>query len=345
MARADVLKRLFEAYVRSDTNSFEEAAMEAINDERRKHHHILANELQGILTAKTDFITINGLDTSYPPVPRDNERGTPLLTVTHADRYFSDLVLDPDAKSLLEKCITEYNAWDVLAANSIPPTTRLLFCGPPGCGKTASAEALATEIGLPLLYVRFDGVVSSLLGETAANINRVFEYASEGSWLVLFDEFDAIGRSRDDPTEHGEIKRVVNSFLQLIDGFMGRSVLVAATNFEQSIDPAIWRRFDEIVFFGPPSEAQLETFIKKQLITYRYDPDLPGSLTELLAGASFADALRVCNDMKKRCILAGDVMIDQKSLDQAIYIYNYRKQVLDRAIPKKRSPVVDKIER
>ena len=96
---------------------------------------------------------------------------------------------------------------------------------------------------MPLLYVRFDSVVSSLLGETSTNIRKVFEFAGRGQWVLLFDEFDSVGRSRDDITEHGEIKRVVNSFLQIMDGFRGRSLVIAATNFEQVLDPAIWRRF------------------------------------------------------------------------------------------------------
>ena len=107
-----------------------------------------------------------------------------------------------------------------------------MFYGPPGCGKTITAQAIAAEIGLPLLYVRFDAVISSYLGETASNIRRVFDYARNDSFVIFFDEFDAIARSRNDRYEHGEIKRVVNTFLQQLDNFKGKSLVIAATNFE-----------------------------------------------------------------------------------------------------------------
>ncbi len=129
--------------------------------------------------------------------------------------------------------------------------------------KPPRPEALSRELGVPLLVVRFDAVVSSLLGETAANLRKVFDYVARGVWVVLFDEFDAIGRSRDDSTEHGELKRVVNAFLQMLDRFSGRSLIVAATNFEQALDPALWRRFDEIVRFERPSRARSRNCLQR----------------------------------------------------------------------------------
>ncbi|MDE2815634.1 MAG: ATP-binding protein, partial [Chloroflexota bacterium] len=179
--------------------------------------------------------------------------------------FFQDLVLDVETQDLLFKVMREFVEWDVLEENGLRPSHKLLFCGPPGCGKTATAETIAGELGLPLIYVRFDSVVSSLLGETATNLRKVFEFIGRDTWIVLFDEFDAIGRSRDDITEHGEIKRVVNSFLQMLDNFDGRSLIVAATNFEQALDPALWRRFDEVVRFERPTQVQIERLMKIRL--------------------------------------------------------------------------------
>ena len=119
----------------------------------------------------------------------------------------------------------------------MPRRNRVIFCGPPGCGKTSAAEALAAELGVPLVVVRLDAIVSSYLGQTAGNLRRIFDYASTARWVVLFDEFDALGRERSDPSEHGEIKRVVNSFLQLLDSYTGPGLLVAATNHEETLDP------------------------------------------------------------------------------------------------------------
>lgn len=174
---------------------------------------------------------------------------------------------------------------------------------PPGCGKTATAEAIACEMGLPLLYVRFDSVVSSLLGETSANLRRVFDYAINGSWVILFDEFDAVGRSRDDPTEHSELKRMVNAFLQLLDSFTGRSLIIAATNFEQSLDVALWRRFDEILRFDKPTPEQLAYFLERRLFHLSLPHEVLQAATVSLQGMSFADAERVCLDVLKRLAL------------------------------------------
>ena len=132
----------------------------------------------------------------------------------------------------------------------------------PGCGRTVSAEAIAAELYLPLALVRFDAVVSSYLGETAANLRKVFDFARSRPMVVLFDEFDAIGKDRASLEEHGEIKRVVNSFLQILDGFRSDTVAIAATNHQGLLDPALWRRFDEIVFFDMPCAAAIEDLLR-----------------------------------------------------------------------------------
>jgi len=171
----------------------------------------------------------------------------------------------------------------ICTLHGFQPATKLLFCGPPGCGKTLCAEIIASELGLPLLYTRFDAIVSSYLGETAANLRKVFEYASSSRWVVLFDEFDAIGKARDDAAEHGELKRVINSFLQLLDGFTAPSILIAATNHEQLLDPALWRRFDEILVFPRPSVHEIRSLLGmklKKFPAHRARPQGSGLPTE-----------------------------------------------------------------
>lgn len=343
MARADLIKRLFESYQQRDDAGFRSAAEEIVVEERNKHHPVLANELQRILTNGTRVMEhVQSAHRVFDPVPMDGERRTPLLTIRTPDRYFEDLVLRPDVHGTLKRIGTEVRGWDVLEANALAPTRRLLFCGPSGCGKTAAAEALSAELGLPMLYVRFDSVVSSLLGETAANLRKVFDYASRGQWLVFFDEFDAIGRSRDDATEHGEIKRVVNSFLQLLDGFEGRSVVVAATNFEQVLDPAIWRRFDEVLRFELPTKELLEDVIALRLRPLRNQEEQIARLVDALSDATFADAERVCFEVRKRCALDGSSCLRQSDIEAAIERFQYRRTVQRKAVPENELPAVDR---
>ncbi len=177
----------------------------------------------------------------------------------------------------------EQNRGELLASYGLRPISRLLFCGPPGCGKTLAAEVLASELGLQLATVRFDAVVSSFLGETASNLRKVFDSLATQKVVALFDEFDAIGKEREDPTEHGELKRVVNSFLQMVDAYRGPSLLVAATNHERVLDRAIWRRFDEVLFFDKPNLEQIRQLLQVKLRGVRYDLPLadPGFLNHL----------------------------------------------------------------
>lgn len=342
MARADLLKKLFESYQRRDDQGFRSAADQIVDEERKKHHPVLANELQRILAngVRAPEMT-RSVDGLFDPVPMDGDRRTPLLSVRTPDRYFQDLVLDPATEASLHRALTEIRSWDVLEANGLTPTRRLLFCGPSGCGKTASAEAVAAELGLPMLYVRFDSVVSSLLGETAANLRKVFDYASRGQWLLFFDEFDAIGRSRDDATEHGEIKRVVNSFLQLLDGFDGRSLVIAATNFAQALDPAVWRRFDDVLRFDLPDAAALKLLLTKRLGAFHVTRQQIGLLLNAVSGSSFAEAERVCIDARKLCALEGTKKLRHVDIETALNRFSYRRQVLHRTILSGDSPAID----
>ena len=331
MARADLLKQLFRAYRDSDRESFMEVARTIADDERKKHHGILANELLRILNNGVVAASPKLLGTLQPP-PRDQERKTPLLEIRHPERYFRDLVLDTAIKELLFKVMREFVEWDVLEANGLRPSRKLLFCGPPGCGKTVTAEAIAGELGLPLVYVRFDSVVSSLLGETASNLRKVFDYINQDTWIVLFDEFDAIGRSRDDITEHGEIKRVVNSFLQMLDNFSGRSLIVAATNFEQVLDPALWRRFDEIVRFERPTQDQIETLMKVRLEPFSNSRLSINRYVEQLAGSTFGEVERACIEVMKACALDGRPRFRADDIKAAIQSHNRRKQAMEKSV-------------
>jgi len=343
MARADLLKKLFETYQRRDDEGFRAVALEIVEEERKKQHPVLANELQRILTNGLGSMQgVRRADSAFDPVPMDGDRRTPLIAIRQPDRYLDDLVLSDETQDALRRIMVEVRGWDILEAHGLAPTRRVLFCGPSGCGKTSCAEAIAGEIGLPMLYVRFDSVVSSLLGATANNLRKVFDYAARGQWVVFFDEFDAIGRSRDDATEHSEIKRVVNTFLQLLDGFHGRSIVVAATNFEQALDPAIWRRFDDVVRFDLPDEASLEALIRQRCRPLRVTDRQVKRILDAVAGVSFADAERVCQDARRRCALEGTSKLREEDVTVALRRFQYRRYVLQRALPDRVSPAVDR---
>ncbi|MBW1938037.1 MAG: ATP-binding protein [Deltaproteobacteria bacterium] len=329
MARADLIKRLFRCHKASDPSGFMDAAQAIIEEERKKNHGILAEELNRILNNGFVKETPSQL-AHYQPPPRDPDRKTPLIEIKRPDRYLRDLVLTDRQVSAIKITIQEFREWDVLQANGLTPNHKLLFCGPPGCGKTVTAEAIAGDLGLPLLYVRFDSVVSSLLGETSANIRKVFDYASNGTWVLFFDEFDAIGRSRDDISEHGEIKRVVNSFLQLLDNFTGKSLIIAATNFERSLDYALWRRFDEVLRFEKPDLEQITDLMHRHLSRLGVSKKLLVQKAKELLNMSHGEVERVCLNVLKVCVMEGRNTCQEKDIEQAIQRQKLRQEILNR---------------
>lgn len=315
MAKADLLKKLFSSFKQDNKEMFYAVASEIIEDEKKKNHGILADDLKLILNGNYQKKSINTLSAN---TPRDKDKDMPLIEVMYPEKYFSDLILSENRIIQLEQIIKEFNNWEVLVSNGVFPTRRALFYGPPGCGKTLAAQALAGEIGIPMLYVRFDTLISSYLGETASNISKVFDYAKKDSWLIFFDEFDAIGRSRNDFTEHGEIKRVFNAFLQQIDNYKGRSLIIAATNFEQSLDYAIWRRFDETICFDMPSNDEKMKLFELKMKRFKGPVHVLEQYMNELERFSYSDVEKVCQIIMKQCILDGKKIYTKNDIEQAV---------------------------
>jgi len=233
-----------------------------------------------------------------------------LLEIREPVRDLGDVVLSDANRAVVEDVLLEQGRAELLATYGLRPVTKLLLCGPPGCGKTLTAEVLATELGLELALVRTDAAVSSYLGETAANLRRVFDFIEAGRYVVLFDEFDAIGKEREDPSEHGELKRVVNAFLQMSDGYRGRSVVIAATNHERMLDSALWRRFDEVMSLEPPTLDQVRKLLSIKLRAVRSDLPLSDrSFVKLFAGMTHAEIERIVLRAIKGMVLRGSEFV------------------------------------
>ncbi len=332
MARGELLRKLFLSHQRGNEEEFRAAALEVIAEEEKKSNHRLAKDLLRIL--ENGGSSVSGQPFSPGNIgllPKDRERQILLVDVRQPNRYLPDILLNKGNKAVIERVLQEYRHAELLRVHGLRPSTKLLFCGPPGCGKTLCSEIIAGELDLPMLYIRFDAVVSSYLGETAANLRKVFDYAANGRWVVLFDEFDAIGKARDDMTEHGELKRVVNSFLQLLDNFNSPSVLIAATNHEQLLDPALWRRFDEIVMFPRPSVHEIRSLLAMKLKNFPHSGlDLKTAASKL-KGLSHADVERICFDAIKAAILQDKDAVDQETFNQALERQRTRTAIVGNA--------------
>jgi len=321
MTAGSAIRKLIIAHTKGDGDSFKSAATEFISQERRKKHHVLADDLERVLsngTTSSKVETLTFLRSFAADLPRDKERGSLLLEQYEPTRSLGEMMLEPTTRHSLENVVHEQRRRDVLASYGLKPLRKILFCGPPGCGKTMAAEALAKELYLPLVLVRFDAVISSYLGETAANLRRVFDFAASRPMVILFDEFDAIGKKRDDAEEHGELKRVVNAFLQMLDSFTGEAITIAATNHEEMLDSALWRRFDEVIVFNPPEKLErielLERYLR-QIGTSGIDWEA-SSIN--LQGSSHADVKRVTEDAIKAALLNDVGRVTQSILNAAI---------------------------
>ena len=307
MANGKLLRQLIRSGADGDLDAFRGAAKRVIEEERQKHHHLLANDLENILDGRRAAPASQALRGLAKTIPQDRERGMPLLSLHEPARSLEDVVLSPQNLSLVNEILREHNREEVLKAHGLRPSDRLLFCGPPGCGKTLTAEVIAGELGRPLAVVRTDSVVSSFLGETAANLRRVFDFVSASPLVALFDEFDALGKEREDASEHGELRRVVNAVLQMLDAYGGRSLIVAATNHEGLLDSAIWRRFEEVLYLKPPTPAQLCHLLTVKLRGVRYEFDVREVVDRnWFKDATHADVERVVRRAIKEMVLQGD---------------------------------------
>jgi SpoVK/Ycf46/Vps4 family AAA+-type ATPase len=227
-----------------------------------------------------------------------------LMTTRHAQIGFEDLLLPNETRHLFAEVHLELRREDFLVHHGVAPRRTFLFVGPPGTGKSATAEAVADELGLPLATVNLSTVVSSLLGDTARNLAAIFSAAARDSYVVLFDEFDAIGKERAEGSDHGELRRVVTAFLQQLDAFVGPSVLIAATNHPALLDLAAWRRFDEVVAFEPPQVHDIRPLLRLKLRSVKREKRLNiDQVAGACRGLTQADVSTVVTDAYRRHLL------------------------------------------
>jgi Cdc6-like AAA superfamily ATPase len=221
--------------------------------------------------------------------------------------------------------IDTFNHRQDIEEAGIEVASSLLLYGPPGCGKTSIAKYIAKSLGLPLVTARFDSLISSLLGNTSKNIRKVFEYASNKPCVLFLDEFDAIAKARDDQHELGELKRVINSLLQNIDQFAQSNILIAATNHEELLDRAIWRRFNHIISIQLPQKQELHDLLRIYLKSVQTDfldnQKKSEAIITLLGNISPADLMSICNKAKTNFIIKKDSYLSFEEFVKQVFVY------------------------
>lgn len=297
MANAEYLTELVRAHYSGDDRRFSNLLNQVIAAESRAGHSRLAERLRELRIegTRTDA---TAKATPLARAPRNLEQ---ILSVGYSETKLADLVLAPGTRASLERYVVEQRRAQALSDHGLKPRRRLLLHGPPGCGKTMTAQALAGELKLPLIRVRLEVVFSKYLGETASTLTDVFAEAARVRGVYLFDEFDALGSTRLNDSEVGEIKRVVTTFLQLLDADHSDSVLIAATNTGHALDAALFRRFDDVLELPEPNEVQRRELLSRLLRRWRMKPT--DNLVACTTGLSFADIRAAVEDAHKDAIL------------------------------------------
>ena len=312
MARAELTKKLIASYGRDE--EFRAVAEQIISEEEKKNNRLLARSLRRILENMGASGQSNGALSRLVPFP---DEANDFIQRVEPSRSWQNILLSSENFNLFKGLIKEFRQADRIKLLGLPVRSKMLFCGPPGVGKTLCAEVFTYELGLPFFHVRLDSLISSYLGETATNIRKTFEFARRQPCVLFFDEFDALARSRDETGEHNELRRVVNSLLIFIEQIDPGGFLIAATNLDTHLDPAIWRRFDEIVWFDSPDQKMIEKYLIHIFKNFKKSFK-PEKYVDQLLGYSYSDLEKICLQAMKASVIDGDRGIMFKHFDDAI---------------------------
>jgi SpoVK/Ycf46/Vps4 family AAA+-type ATPase len=301
MATSDQLKALLKAYAHNDEAQFTSIAMQIAANEAKAGHGKLAEELRALI----DEAKVRQPSRSPSPIPLARPKGevADLLTVTYPKVRLADMVLAQETRRVLDRVLKEHKTIRDIRAHGLSPRKKLLLLGPPGTGKTLTASALAGELSLPLFVVRLDRLITRYMGETAAKLRLIFDAIAQTRAVYLFDEFDSIGSERGLGNDVGEIRRVVNSFLQMVEQDISDSLIIAATNHATILDRALFRRFDDIITYELPAGDQIAAVLKAKLAGFKSGGIEWTKLAKAAQGLSYGDLTRAVEDAIKKAII------------------------------------------
>lgn len=323
MASGTHIKALLEAHLNGDDDRFCAVAMQLAAQEARRGHGKLAQELRAMVDDAKGRV-----DTTSPvPISRPRGELATLLEAIYTKARLADMVLNEVLADQIRRVIREQRHAARIVEHGLSPRRKLLLMGPPGTGKTLTASVLAGELGLPLLQVRLDGLITKFMGETAAKLRLIFDATSRTRGVYFFDEFDAIGSQRGLANDVGEIRRVLNSFLQMIEQDRSHSLIVSATNHPGILDTALFRRFDDVLHYDKPDERQIVSLLKARL-GHRTAPHVSWkSIAGSATGLSFAEITQAANEALKDALIHERPTVRKQDI---VAMLSERKAILER---------------
>jgi len=297
---------LLQSHIAGDDQRFLTVATQLAAHEARQGHGKLAQELLELIdAAKGKRATVARRGAGPVPIAQPKGELSHLLAARYSDVRLNAMVLPEALKNRLDRVITEQRQQEALRGRGLGPRRKLLLVGPPGSGKTMSAAALAGELKLPLFTVLYDGLIGKLMGETATRLRLVFDAIGLQRGVYFFDEFDAIGAQRAGQNDVGEIRRVLNSFLQFLENDDGPSLIVAATNHPELLDRALFRRFDDVIAYDLPTPEIARGIVQNRLSTFSLKSVEWNGVLEKTAGLSQAEIARAADEAAKGAVLSG----------------------------------------
>ena len=303
MARADLICELIKYGLTNDPVSFRKAAEALCAEERAKQHTVLAAKIDEFLKTSHKPVA-KGLPNSPVPV-RGNINEQNLFSEKVPQRRLDHLILPNYVRAACQDIINEQNRSDLLQSYGVEPRNKLLLIGPPGNGKTSLAEAIAEALMVPFLTVRYESIIGSYLGETASRLSKLFEYVKTRECVLFFDEFETLGKERGDVHETGEIKRVVSSLLMQIDALPSYVIAIAATNHDNLLDKAAWRRFQIRLDIPKPTRSNLEEYYRffEKERDFKFGLQ-PSTLAKKTLGISYAEAEEFALSVYRQYVLS-----------------------------------------
>jgi SpoVK/Ycf46/Vps4 family AAA+-type ATPase len=318
MTSARHLLTLLKSHIAGDEDRFLATALQLAALEARQGHSKVAQELKELVDAAKSKAP--SMARPGGPIPLVQPKGelAGLLSARYPDTRLSDMILPENIQYRLDRVLLEQRQQEHLRDHGLYARRKLLLVGPPGSGKTMTAAALAGELHLPLLTVVLDGLITKFMGETAAKLRLVFDAMNATRGVYFFDEFDAIGARRGERQDVGEIRRVLNSFLQFLEQDESRGLVVAATNHPELLDKALFRRFDDVIEYALPNVALSQRLLRARLDQFDTTGLNWDEVAERAVGLSQSEIVRAAEDAAKSSLLGSVKRISSEALIKAI---------------------------